>query len=152
MATRARSGWSTLSTGASMDSHAEEVKRKIVDLMTGFGEAGTRAPEDILRDFADDGEWWIAGSGPQAGSRTKAQMAAMLTFMPKLAATPLVIEPFGWTVDGDRVAVEASSHMHLKDGKHYANIYHFVFEFRDGKIVKVREYMDTAHVRDVFGG
>ena len=45
--------------------------------------------------------------------------------------------------DGDRVAVIAKGNAATVDGARYDNDYCFVFRLEDGKIVEVREYMDT---------
>ena len=54
--------------------------------------------------------------------------------------------------EGDAVAVEARSRgMHVS-GREYSNEYHFLFRFRDGLIVRLKEYMDTERVTDVLCG
>ncbi len=63
-----------------------------------------------------------------------------------MASGGLKITPTAWICDGERVAVEADSHMKLQDGREYRNQYHFSIQLRDGKICRIREYMDTAHV------
>jgi hypothetical protein len=62
----------------------------------------------------------------------------------------LRIVPLSMIAEGDRVAVEAESFAELTNGKVYNNRYHFFFELADGKVTKVREYMDTAHAREIF--
>jgi ketosteroid isomerase-like protein len=62
----------------------------------------------------------------------------------------LEVTPTAAVAQGDKVAVEATSHAKLKNGKVYQNAYHFLFEFRDGKILSVKEYMDTKHAYDTF--
>ncbi len=52
--------------------------------------------------------------------------------------------------EGDKVAVEALSEGGLRNGRGYRQEYHFVLEFRDGKISVVREYLDTQHAHDVW--
>lgn len=52
--------------------------------------------------------------------------------------------------EGDKVAVEAVSAGDLKNGRRYRQEYHFLVEFRDGKISAVREYLDTQHAHDVW--
>ncbi|GAB3313735.1 nuclear transport factor 2 family protein [Haliea atlantica] len=52
--------------------------------------------------------------------------------------------------EGDKVAVEASSLGEHVSGKTYSNDYHFLFEFRDGKLLHLREYMDTERVTEVL--
>jgi ketosteroid isomerase-like protein len=46
--------------------------------------------------------------------------------------------------DGDFVIVESKGAVTTRSGKPYNNTYCMVFEMADGKIVEVREYMDSA--------
>ena len=52
--------------------------------------------------------------------------------------------------EGGRVALEVTSSGDLKNGRLYRQEYHFLLEFRDGKICAVREYLDTQHTHDVW--
>jgi ketosteroid isomerase-like protein len=54
--------------------------------------------------------------------------------------------------EGDKVAVEAVSEGQHVSGQTYSNEYHFLFEFREGKLLKLKEYMDTERVTDVLCG
>ena len=40
----------------------------------------------------------------------------------------------------------------LNNGRIYNNLYHFLFVVRDGKVLQVKEYLDTMHTNDVFFG
>ena len=51
----------------------------------------------------------------------------------------------------DKVAAEVQGYGKLINGAIYNNFYHFLFEIRDEKIVRVREYMDTKHADEVYG-
>jgi len=53
-------------------------------------------------------------------------------------------------VDGDSAAVEATGTGRLVNGNDYSNVYHFALETRDGRVVEVREYMDSHHVATVM--
>jgi ketosteroid isomerase-like protein len=53
--------------------------------------------------------------------------------------------------DGDVVVVEHSGRNALTDGRRYDNNYCWVFQFQDGLIREVREYMDTQLVTETFG-
>ncbi len=56
------------------------------------------------------------------------------------------------TAEEDRVAVEATGEgMHVS-GKPYINQYHFLFTWRDGKLLELKEYLDTEQVTDVLCG
>ena len=53
--------------------------------------------------------------------------------------------------DGNVVIVEHSGRNELPDGRRYDNNYCWIFEFGDGVIREVREYMDTQLVTETFG-
>jgi len=54
--------------------------------------------------------------------------------------------------DGERVVAESRALGHkADDGRLYDNRYIWVFEFRDGKILNVREYMDSLYVARFWG-
>lgn len=54
------------------------------------------------------------------------------------------------TAEGDRVAVEAQTRGVLPDGRVYTNMYHYLFTFRDGKVFRVKEYLDTQSAAEFF--
>ena len=56
------------------------------------------------------------------------------------------------TAEQDRVAVEATGEGVHVSGKPYVNHYHFLFTWRDGKLLQLKEYMDTEQVTDVLCG
>ncbi len=47
--------------------------------------------------------------------------------------------------DGDKVMVEARAIGLRADGKAYDNHYAWAFELKDGKVLRVREYMDSLY-------
>ena len=54
------------------------------------------------------------------------------------------------TAEDDRVAVETEGKSTMLDGTPYNNQYHFLIFFRDGKVCKMREYLDTKLVDAVL--
>jgi ketosteroid isomerase-like protein len=52
--------------------------------------------------------------------------------------------------DGDRVVVECESHGDMKNGRHYNNMYLFLFRIDDEGIQNVWEYNDTHHSHTVL--
>jgi hypothetical protein len=54
--------------------------------------------------------------------------------------------------DGDRVIVEADGFATTKAGKDYNNRYCFIIRMKDGKMVEVKEYLDTALAEEVIDG
>jgi ketosteroid isomerase-like protein len=55
----------------------------------------------------------------------------------------------GTTAEGDRVAMEAESHvLNPVTRRLYNNFYHYLFRILDGQIVLFKEYQDTLHLLD----
>jgi ketosteroid isomerase-like protein len=57
----------------------------------------------------------------------------------------------GTVAEGNKVAIEGISDGRLRNGKAYANTYHYLITFRGDKICAVKEYMDTLYASHVFG-
>jgi uncharacterized protein len=109
--------------------------------------------EEALALMADSATWWVAGKPDKfalAGTKTKTQFAELLKGIGAAMPKGLRVTPNGLTAEGDRVAVEAESYGEMASGKIYNNLYHFLFEVRDGKIQAVREYLDTMHAKEVL--
>lgn len=107
--------------------------------------------EQILDTLHPEATYWVSGVS------TECREAMTRTVSVRYSAgslpytrTALEITPTAAIAQGDKVAVEATSYAKLKNGKVYQNQYHFLFEFRDGKILSVKEYMDTKHAYDIF--
>ena len=128
---------------------AEQNKAVVRDFLQKFS-AGQF--DKALEMMAEDGTWWVAGHFPLSGTKTKAEFKALLAGVGTAMAGPIVIEPVAMTAEGDRVAVEALSRAEHVNGKSYRNEYHFLFVLRDGKLVQVKEYLDTMHANDVMCG
>lgn len=101
----------------------------------------------------DDLIYWTCGKRhlfPYAGERNKAEFCKYLAspsiFVGGGKMTPLVL-----TGEDNRVSMTADSIGVTPDGRTYTNVYHYLFTFRDGKIVEVREYMDTQSAAEFFG-
>lgn len=106
----------------------------------------------IVNAYADDGYCLTMGDTLISGKSTRAQVAeaAGLIFQAFPQGIRFAIKAM--TAEGDRVAVEAESEGQHVSGKHYSNQYHFLFRFRDGKVVEMKEYMDTERVTDILCG
>ncbi|NNL84002.1 MAG: nuclear transport factor 2 family protein [Myxococcales bacterium] len=120
-------------------------------LVTEFWEAFSASKfEDALSMMAEDATWWVAGSFPLSGTKTKSEFAALLSDVAPMAPEGIRVTPTAFTAEGDRVAVEADSYAPISNGRTYKNKYHFLFEVRNGKIHAVREYLDTMHANEVL--
>ena len=108
-----------------------------------------------LDKMTDDVTWLVPGKPelfPLAGPKTKAEMRELLAGLVTRSKDGLELKVHGMTAEGDKVAVEAESFGVLENGRTYNNQYHFLLEFRGGKISAVREYLDTMHTADVLKG
>jgi ketosteroid isomerase-like protein len=54
------------------------------------------------------------------------------------------------TAEEDRVSVLTEGHAVSRSGAPYDNLYHFLFQLRDGLITRVWEYNDTHLGHEVF--
>jgi len=113
---------------------------------------GARDVATMSELMTSDATWWTVGRGPREAATPRADfLASFPTLMADLFAGPVSFTIKGVTAEGARVAVEADSQAVLTNGRTYANLYHFLFLFRDGKIAAVREYNDTAYMNASFG-
>ncbi|HEY3659265.1 MAG TPA: nuclear transport factor 2 family protein [Steroidobacteraceae bacterium] len=92
--------------------------------------------------------WWVTGAGEIQDKLDG--IAAMFehTLENGLGFKMTILDMI--SQDG-KVAAEVQGYGKLIDGAIYNNFYHFLFEIRDDKIVRVREYLDTKHVDQVYG-
>lgn len=120
-------------------------------LVVAFMEAFSRGQTDkMLGMLTDSATWWVAGNFPLSGTWNKRAFADLLGGVAGSCKGPIRLTPKAFTAEGDRVAVETESYAELKNGRVYKNQYHFLFEIRDGKIERVREYLDTMHANEIF--
>jgi ketosteroid isomerase-like protein len=130
-----------------------EIEDRNKAVVTEFMEVFSRGDVDgILACLSDSATWWVAGSIPGiSGTKDKAGFAEMVSGIAGSTTTGAIrLTPLAFTAEGDRVAVETESYTELKNGRVYNNLYHFLFEVRDGKIDSVKEYLDTEHTTAVF--
>jgi uncharacterized protein len=107
---------------------------------------------EFFTHVADDVDWTVQGTHPLAGRyHSKADFLAH-TFE-KLAkvlpqGTQLHVE--NALASGDWAIVELRSLATAKNGLRFDNRYCWLCRFRDGKIVEVRAYLDSALVARLF--
>jgi ketosteroid isomerase-like protein len=81
--------------------------------------------------------------GPDGTELNKDQLRGFFAQLAPLMINPLEQEIVGTTCEGDRVAVEAKARTMLANGNLYSNLYHFLFELKNGRIVRSKEYCNT---------
>jgi uncharacterized protein len=109
--------------------------------------------DGALALMADDATWRLPGKkelSPTAGLYSKDKLGRLFHRMLDALSTGLQMTVISSLAEGERVALEATSAGDLKNGRRYRQEYHFLMEFKDGKIAAVREYLDTQHAHDVW--
>lgn len=122
---------------------AADNKRIIAGAFDGLAQAD---PTAFLDAMADDMAWVIMGQS-RLSRRYEGKTAIQEELVPALFANFAtdyrnVAEEI--IAEDDNVVVLARGEAKTVRGQDYNNDYCFVFRMRDGKIVEVREYMDTA--------
>jgi ketosteroid isomerase-like protein len=129
----------------------DNAKLAIRDFLAAFSRGDVEA---VLAMMGEDATWWVSGKiEGLSGSYSKAEFGPLMAGAAALyRERALAITPSSMIAEGDKVAVEASGFATMADGRAYSPAYHFLFEVAGGKILRVKEYMDTAHARDIFFG
>jgi len=106
----------------------------------------------VLERMADDATWWVSGTiDGMSGTYEKETFGGLLQGVKSLyKGGAMKFEPRSMVAESSFVAVEATSYAELNNGRIYSNQYHLLFELRDGKVLRVKEYMDTQHAHAIF--
>lgn len=123
-------------------------------LAAAFIEAMRTSDTDKLAGMiTEDFRWWILGKPAYLATAGEHDGAFFLGFFKSSTAFPEGVEfaPTSMIAEGDKVAVEAELRAKTAPGALYDNAYHFVFVIEDGKVRRMKEYMDTHHAKTTFG-
>src|SRR5262249_28758775 len=123
----------------------EQNKKLATDFFARFSASDV---DGALALMGEDATWWLPGKPghmPAQGVRRKDQIARVFRAMVDQLKDGLRMTVKGAIAEGDKVALEVTSHGELRNGRVYDQEYHFAITFRDGKIAAVREYLDTQH-------
>ena len=99
-----------------------------------------------------DATYWVIGTPPRfayGGEQSREQICAFMA-SPSIfvgGAKPTI---HTLTAEDDRVAVESEVRGQMPDGRVYINVYHYLLWFKDGKIIRVKEYLDTQAAAEFF--
>lgn len=128
-----------------------ETTRQVVEKWLSLANSGDIAGAMAL--FADDAVWSNIGSTRFSGDYAGLQSITNDLLGPLFGALEDGIRSDVEAVvaDGERAVVLSRGSARTKAGNDYNNSYAQVFTVRDGKIVAVREYMDTALIDRAFG-
>jgi ketosteroid isomerase-like protein len=131
--------------GSPSGDHSQVMRNK--ELVSTFFEhfsAGEIDPAFAL--VSDDVSWWVPGDLPFSGTKTKEEYMQVVGSIQKGFPDGLELQATGMIAEGNQVAVEVASFGKHVNGKTHTNKYHFLITIEDGKIVDVKEYMDTLHL------
>jgi ketosteroid isomerase-like protein len=111
-----------------------------------FAETAKGNGRPFVAALADDVVWTIAGS--TAWSRSyrgkKAVLAELLAPLSAQLDGPNRITAHRFIAQDDQVVVEARGDSTTRAGKAYRNAYCWIFRLREGQVVEIMEYADTA--------
>ena len=111
--------------------------------------------EAMANSFAEDATWKLRGGLPLSGTkRGRAEIMEFLTGAGSLYEPGTQSFTFSSiTAEEDRAVVEwRVQAVATATGREYDNEYRGVFVVRDGQIVEVREYLDSAYAGEVLFG
>ena len=129
------------------DAAAEERRAITRELFDALSRSDVAAVDAL---YAEDFVLWSPGALPFSGTHGKAEALELTKMITAAFPQGLRFTIDAMTVEGERVAVEAHSEGRHASGRDYRNQYHFLVKIRDGKIVMLKEYMDTQHAMDVL--
>jgi uncharacterized protein len=127
----------------------QDNKQRVRDFFAAMNAGDVPA---LVAAYADDGYLQTMGRTLISGKFTKAQVRGAAGQIYEVFPQGIQFTIDAMTAEGDRVAVEAHSAGRHVSGKLYTNEYHFLFEFRDGRLAVLREYMDSERVTDILCG
>jgi len=107
--------------------------------------------EKMASMLAPDLRYWVSPGSAFSGNHDKPSLLALLPPIFDAQAGPTVLTYRAITAQDDRVSVVADGTMPLKTGGSYDQTYHWLFKFRDDKIVEILEYIDILAVWKTFG-
>ncbi len=102
--------------------------------------------DDAFALVGDDASWWEPGDLPFSGTKTKAEYLQIVGNIQRGFPSGLQLKATSMIAEGNKVAVEVESYGEHANGKRYTNKYHFLITIEAGKIIEVKEYMDTLHL------
>ena len=106
----------------------------------------------LFTHVADDVDWTVMGTHPLAGRYTSKNDFTTNTFVKlgKILPGGVQLHVENVFIDGDVAIVELYSKATAKNGLRFDNRYCWVVYFREGLIVRVRAYLDSAMVARLF--
>ena len=108
-----------------------------------FFRALSTGSDQYLDFYTNESIIWTAGGNAIGGTRTKKEVVSFAQNILSAFPTGITFNITGITAENERVAVEISGKAIHASGETYNNQYHFLLRIKDGKILELKEYMDT---------
>ena len=126
--------------------------KKNKEIAIKFFEALSSGSEAYLDFYNDDSIIWTAGNNAIGGTRTKKEIIDFAQGILSAFPTGITFNITGMTAENERVAVEVSGEAIHASGEAYNNKYHFLLTIKNGKIIELKEYMDTQLAAKILLG
>ena len=119
-----------------------------------FVEAMQISNVDKLKTMiTDDFSWWIIGKPEYLATAGEHDTEYFLSFFKGAELFPdgTDFKITSMIAEDNKVAAEAEFKAKTAMGTDYENYYHFLFIVENGKVKRMKEYMDTYHAKVTFG-
>ena len=126
--------------------------KKNKEIAIKFFEALSSGSEAYLDFYNDDSIIWTAGNNAIGGTRTKKEIIDFAQDILAAFPTGITFNITGMTAENERVAVEVNGEAIHASGEAYNNKYHFLLTIKNGKIIELKEYMDTQLAAKILLG
>ena len=127
---------------------SESHKKTAVKFLEALGGGDAATLKTII---TDDIIVTTAGHANISGDRDYKVVMQLADAFPKITKGGIDFKILNLTAEENRVACEAEGTSTLVNDKAYNNVYHFLFFFRDGKVCRLKEYLDTKLADEVLG-
>jgi uncharacterized protein len=128
---------------------AEQNKEMVKATWTAFGKGDLKT---AFGNMADNVSWLVPGSiaGVSGVKRGKDEILKFMGSVGAVLPEGMHSEITRAYADGDTVILELTNKAKVSNGKSYENEYCFVFEIENGKIRRIREYVDTQKAKEIL--
>ena len=117
-----------------------------------FFRALSTGSDQYLDFYTNESIIWTAGGNAIGGTRTKKEVVSFAQNILSAFPTGITFNITGLTAEDERVAVEISGEAIHASGETYNNQYHFLLRIKNGKILELKEYMDTQLAAKILLG
>lgn len=122
-------------------------KQVVRTFLTALGQGDAETVDSLL---TEDCVAVCTGTSIVSRTRDRREIVRTADYFKRTMTDGVRFEILTMTAEDDRVAVESEGFSELNNGIPYNNQYHFLFFLRDGKICKLKEYMDTKLADEVL--